>query len=200
MHKYNSNREPLILREYGRNVQNLAKHASSIADKGEREQQAQRLLKIMTILCANRKTQTENAQKRWQDLIEMSDYTLDVDTPFPIVRRALAERAPQRIEYIQKPIKLRNYGRNIERLIQKAIDTQDTAIREQLVTDIARLMKQFGGGGNSDKVDFSTIAIHLQQLSGGKLTLPRDRAQVAQNASHNNKEKGKGRNGNRKKQ
>lgn len=191
MQKYNSSRELLVLREYGRNVQNLVKQLNATEDKAARTKQAKVLLKIMATLDASRKSHTESSQKRWHDLLAMSGYELDIDTPYPIAKRLLVEKAPEHLGYNQNHVKFRNYGRNIERLIQQTLNTTDTVLQEKMTLSIIRLMRQLGSNGNSDKVDCDTVLAHLQRLSNGKLTIDRKKV-MATNIFHvNGKDRGK---------
>ena len=173
MHKYNANREPLILREYGRNVQKLVQQLNTIADKETRTRHAQAILKSMAILDANNKSQPENLQKHWDDLFIVSDYTLDIDSPYPMPEKGILNKNVERPAYVKGVIKFRTYGRNVERLVQKAIEATDATLQAQIIIDIIRLMKRFSSTWNGDNADCDTILAHLQQMAGNKLPINR---------------------------
>lgn len=192
MHQYNANREPLTLRAYGRNTQNIVRKLNAIEDKAIRTKHAQSLLKVMAILDPATKTSAQNLQKRWDDLHIISDYALDVDSPYPVPdKETLTQKGP-RLAYQKGPIQFRNYGRNIERLVQQAIETTDATLQTKLTLNLVRLMKHFGTTWNGDKVDSDTVIAHLQQLAGSQL--PIDREQIKASGIFQNSTKEKSRN------
>mgnify|MGYP001804238503 CR=1 FL=1 len=174
MNEYNASREPLILREYGRNLQNLVQKLSTIDDKSVRTQHANALLKSMAILDANGKSKIDNPQKRWDDLCIISDYTLEVDSPYPVPEKGILNQHTARPAYVKGAVKFRSYGRNVERLIQQAIQTTDEELQAQMVVSIIKLMKRLGNTWNGD-VDANTILTHFQQLAGNQLPVDRER-------------------------
>jgi Domain of unknown function (DUF4290) len=171
MYEYNATRKPLILKEYGRNVQKLVEAMRTMATKAERTLHAQSVLKLMAVLDANNKNSVENIQKRWDDLFIMSDYTLDVDSPYPMPEKAIRNKKTQRPAYTKQPIKFKNYGRNVERLIQKAVDTVDPEEQAQMVVGIVKLMKNFSNEWNNDNVDCDTLLTNIKYLANNKLTV-----------------------------
>ncbi len=183
MHDYNATRKPLILKEYGRNVQNLAAVMRTIEDRAKRTLHAQGVLKLMAILDANNKYSTENAQKRWDDLVIISEYTLDVDGPYPMPKKSVLNKSLQRPAYAKQPIKFRSYGRNVERLIQKAACTEDPEEQEKMVVGIVKLMKNFSNEWNRDNVDCNTLLTNVKHMAGDKLVVDFEKLK-AQNIFH----------------
>jgi hypothetical protein len=169
MYDYNATRKPLILKEYGRNIQKLVEAMDTIEDRAERTLHAQSVLKLMAILDANNKNCAENIQKRWDDLFIISNYTLDVDSPYPMPERAVFNKKMQRPSYTKQPIKFKNYGRNIERLIQKAVYTEEQEEQEKMVIGIVKLMKNFSNEWNNDNVDCGTLLTNIKYLASNKL-------------------------------
>ncbi len=171
MYDYNATRKPLILKEYGRNIQKLVEAISTINDKAERTQYAHSVLQLMTTLDISSRHNAENIQRHWDNLFTISNYTLDVDSPYPIPEKAVLHKKPQRPAYSSKPIKFKNYGRNIERLIQKAIDIEAQEVQEQMVVDIVKLMKNFSNEWNNDNIDCGTLLANIQKIAGNRLTV-----------------------------
>lgn len=170
MYDYNAARNQLILKEYGRNVQKLVEAMGTLENKEERNLHAQSVLKLMAILDANNKhNSAENMQKRWDDLFIISNYTLDVDSPYPMPKKAILNENPQRPTYTKQPIKFKNYGRNVERLIQKAVCTEDQEEQEKMVIGIVRLMKNFSNEWNNDNVDGDTLLTNIKRMADNKL-------------------------------
>ena len=171
MYDYSSNRQPILLREYGRHIQKLVEITKAIKDKTERTAHARGILRIMVLLDANNKHSGEYIRKRWDDLFILADYSLDVDSPDPMPAKGLLNKKLQQPAYIKKPLKFRNYGRNVERLIQKAITIEDPEEQEKMVIDIVKLMKTFSNEWNNDNVDCETLLANLKHISGDKLTV-----------------------------
>lgn len=171
MYEYNATRKPIILKEYGRNVQKLVEAMATIKDKDERASHAQGVLKLMALLDANNKHSIENIQKRWDDLFIISDYTLDLDSPYPMPEKNVRNKKLQRPAYTKQPLKFRNYGRNVEQLIQKAVSRQDPEEQEKMVIDIVKLMKNFSNEWNNNNVDCDTLLAHLKHMAGNKLAV-----------------------------
>ena len=164
MHDYNSTRKPIVLKEYGRNVQKLVEELPTIADKAARTTQAKGILNVMAILDNNNKRCVESMQKRWDDLFIISDYTVELDSPYPVPEKGVLAKKLPRPAYNKQPLKFRNYGRNVAHLIQNAIQTEDLAEQEKMVLEIVRLMKTFSNEGNNE-----TILANLRQMSNNEL-------------------------------
>lgn len=194
MYNYNATRKPIILREYGRKVQQLVEAMGAIASKAERTAQARNVLKLMALLDASNKQSTENTQKHWDALFIISDYTLDVDSPYPIPEKVLPnERASySHSSHAQQPIKFRNYGRNVERLIQKAVSITDRDEQEKMVVDIVKLMKTFSNAWNKDNVDSNTLLTNLRYIAGDRLAVDLTKLELQHIFSTTQREKDRG--------
>lgn len=170
MYEYNTKRKPLVLREYGRNVQKLVAQLGTIEDRAIRTQQARAILKLMNSLGTCDKQATEYSQKRWDDLFIIADYTLDVESNYPMPTRNLFPKKSFPLAYKKQPIKYRHYGRHVERLIEQATEITSPTEQERVVTGIARLIKNCSSVWNKEKLDNSTILATMQDIAGGKLT------------------------------
>ena len=171
MYEYNTSRKPLVLKEYGRNIQKLVVHIGTIEDRATRTQYAHAILKLMGSLSPCAKQVMEYPQKRWDDLFIISDYTLDIESSYPLPTRDLLAKQPKRLNYIKQPIKYRHYGRHIELLIKKATEITNPAEQERVVISIARLIKSFSSVWNKDNPGSSTILATIQDIAGGKLVV-----------------------------
>ena len=80
---YNTTRPRLTLPEYGRNVQKMVDYALTIADREERQQCAEAIVKVMGSIFPQQKGATDFERMLWDHLALISDYKLDVDFPFP---------------------------------------------------------------------------------------------------------------------
>lgn len=175
MFKYNTTKPPLILREYGRNIQKLVDYVSTIEDKEKRTQYAYTLIELMKQINPNMKEGPEYAQKLWDDLYIMSGFNLEVDSPYPMPEKTLLGKKPKKVEYHQNEVKFKHYGRNIELLIQKAATIEDAGEKEAAIIYIGRLMKNFYNSWNKEVIDESVVIHDIRTLSDNKLDIDLDK-------------------------
>ncbi|WP_421876116.1 DUF4290 domain-containing protein [Marinoscillum sp.] len=170
--EYNTERQQLTLREYGRNVQNLVAHIKTIEDKEKRNRMAATLVELMKMINPEfSKDAQEYTQKVWDDLFIISKFDLDVESPFPIPEATILERKPDRMKYQSNEIKFRHYGRNIEILIQNAIAMEDPAEKEGAIIAIGKLMKSFYLTWNKDNIEDEQVLKNIKQLSKDQLDI-----------------------------
>lgn len=169
--EYNTARPKMLIPEYGRNVQKMVDHAVSIADRDERNKVAESIIKVMGELKPELRDVEEYKPKLWTHLFIMSNFELDVDSPYPLPNRETLSEPPARVEYPQSPIRIGHYGKNVEKLIKKAIEMKDEEKKLALVHTIACMMKQFYLTFNSTSIEDDMIIDHLSKLSNGKIKL-----------------------------
>ena len=109
--------------------------------------------------------------KLWDQLFIMSDFKLDVDSPYPIPTKDVIFLKPERLAYPQKNPKYRFYGNNIKYMINVANSWEDGEMKNALVKVIANHMKKSYLSWNKDTVTDVVIFEHLYELSDGKLNL-----------------------------
>ncbi len=168
---YNTQRSALILKEYGRNMQMLVEHIKTFDDKEKRSESAHTLIELMKLINPNTKNIQESSQKIWDDLFIMSDFNLDIDSPYPIPEREILNKKPDRMSYKSTEIKYKHYGRNIQLLIKKAMELEDEEDKETAVIHIGRLMKSFQNTWNRDNVEDTTILKNIENMSNRILTI-----------------------------
>lgn len=166
---YNSTREELIIPEYGRNVQQMVKHAVSISDREERNKCARAIINIMGQLFPHLRDVDDFRHKLWDHLFVMSEFKLDVDAPYPVPTAETFQAKPRRVRYPQSDIKYGHYGKTVEDLIAKAIETTDEAERKEFTLAIANLMKRNFVMWSQGSVKDEVILADLKNLSKGKL-------------------------------
>lgn len=170
--EYNTQRGHLKLREYGRNVQNLVGHLKAEKDKEKRNQYAATLVELMKQVNPNLNKDTdEYDQKIWDDVFIISDFDLDVDSPFTKPEPAMLERKPERLKYFSNEIKYRHYGRSIELLIEKAINLEDPKEKEGAVIVIGKLMKSFFQTWNKDAIEDELVLKNIKRMSDNQLDI-----------------------------
>lgn len=193
---YNSQLKKLVLPEYGRNIQQMVDHCMTIEDREERNQCARTIISIMDNMFPEQREEANHEQKLWDQLAIMSDFKLDVDFPYEIIKPDRLDTKPERIEYHLEPIKYRHYGKLIERMIGCATQYPEGEERDALVMLLANHMKKSIYQINNEVVEDSKIFNDLAHYSHGVIRLnPETHAlhefQVAQTPQQNGKKKKK---------
>ncbi|WP_378188045.1 DUF4290 domain-containing protein [Aquimarina sp. W85] len=169
--EYNTEREKLIIPEYGRHLQKMVNHAMTIEDKEERNKVAKSIIDVMGNLQPHLRDVPDFQHKLWDQLFIMSNFNLDVDAPYPPLTREKLEERPEPLEYPQNFPKYRFYGNNIKRMIDVANSWEDGDLKDGLILTIANHMKKCYLNWNRDTVEDKAIFNHLYELSAGKINL-----------------------------
>ncbi len=169
--EYNSQRVGIILKEYGRNVQNLIQYIRTQPSKEKRTELAYTLIELIKQLTPTIAEQPENPQRLWDDLYIMADFDLDVNNPYPVPDRDILFKKPQRMEYPKNDLKYRHYGKNVEKLVKEALKIEDPQEREDAIIYLGKLMKTFYGNWNKEILDDSVILRDINVMSGGALNM-----------------------------
>ena len=168
--EYNTTREKLVLREYGRNFHKLIDYVKSIKVKEKRTNLSKLLVKLMNMAHPELKNQNEIEQKLWDDLHIMSNFELDVNSPYPIPEVDKL-KGIERLEYPKNVIRFRHYGKKIELLIDEACKIKDSKEKESAIIHIGKIMKSFFGMWNKETIDNKVIIDNIKELSNGKLDI-----------------------------
>ena len=169
--EYNTEREHLIIPEYGRHLQKMINYATSRETKEERNKVAQAIIAVMGNLQPHLRDVPDFQHKLWDQLFIMSDFNLDVDSPYDKPLREVLEERPEPLAYPQNHPKYRFYGNNIKTMIDVAITWEEGEMKEALVYTIANHMKKCFLNWNKDTVEDAVIFNHLFELSDGKINL-----------------------------
>lgn len=169
--EYNTNREQLIIPEYGRHIQKMINHASSRESKEERNKLAKAIISIMGNLQPHLRDVPDFQHKLWDQLFIMSDFKLDADSPFDKPSKEDLNTKPDPLYYPQNYPKYRFYGNNIKIMIDEAVKWDEGEMKEALIYTIANHMKKCFLNWNKDTVEDDVIYNHLLELSDGKIIL-----------------------------
>ena len=172
--EYNSQREHLIIPEYGRNIQKMVEYTKTIEDREKRTNTAKFIVSVMGFMNQQNLEAGDYKQTLWDHLYIISKFELDVDSPYPMPPKETLTRKPEKVEYSDKKIRFKHYGKNIEGIIKKAIEFEDGPEKDALIHAIANHLKKSYLNWNRDSVDDVAIAKHLEILSEGKLMLTED--------------------------
>lgn len=169
--EYNTERVHLIIPEYGRHIQKMINDTVAMEDAEERNKTARAIIAVMGNLQPHLRDVPDFQHKLWDQLFIMSDFKLDVESPYgKPSREELAER-PEPLEYPQNFPKYRFYGNNIKRMIDVAKGWEEGEMREGLEITIANHMKKCFLNWNKDTVEDAVIFEHLYELSAGEINL-----------------------------
>lgn len=168
---YNTSLEPIILKEYGRNVQMLVEYLRTVEDVEKRTEQAHALVELMKQITPSVKDTMETNQKLWDDLYIMAGLEIELKGPYPKPEEELINKKPARMGYSTNHIRYKHYGKNIELLIKEAIKKEDPQEKEEAIIYIGKLMKSFYGSWNKEVIDDAVILENIQTISGGKLDI-----------------------------
>jgi len=169
--EYNTERPHLIIPEYGRHMQKMVDYAISKEDREERNKVAKSIIAVMGNLNPHLRDVPDFQHKLWDQLFIISDFKLDVDSPFPKPSKEELQQRPEPLDYPQNHPKYRFYGNNIKKMIDVAISWEDGPKKDGLVLTIANHMKKCFLNWNKDSVEDDVIFNHLFELSEGKLNL-----------------------------
>jgi len=169
--EYNTSRPKMLIPEYGRNVQKMVDFAVTIADREERNKVANAIINVMGELKQHLRDDEDYRHKLWTHLFIMSDFNLDVDSPYPIPKKENINVKPDKMPYPKNKIKFGHYGKSVEKLIDVACEMQDGDEKTALIKTIANMMKKFHLMYHTNSIDESVIMLHLDKLSNGKLKL-----------------------------
>lgn len=169
--EYNAERPHLIIPEYGRHLQKLIDQATAIEDREERNKAARYIISVMGSLNPHLRDVPDFQHKLWDQLFIMSDFRLDVDSPYPIPNKEVLNQKPDRLAYPQNFPKYRFYGNNIKYMIDVANKWEDGDLKSALIMVIANHMKKSYLSWNKDTVKDEVIFEHLYELSGGQINL-----------------------------
>jgi hypothetical protein len=137
------------------------------------------IIDIMSKITPQEKKAEDYHQKLWDHLFFISDFKLDVDSPYPIPSKDILTQKPERLKYPQNFPKYRFYGNNIKYMIDVANSWEESDLKNALVLVIANHMKKSYLSWNKDTVTDEVIFEHLLELSGGKLNLSKSNEELS---------------------
>lgn len=172
--EYKSKLKPLVLPEYGRNIQNMVDYAVTIEDREQRQLAAQTIIDVMGNLYPYLRDIADFKHKLWDHLAIMTDFQLDIDYPYELPTRVLLESKPKQIPYSEGRIKYRHYGIVVEKMIKRAAEYEEGPEKDSLVQMIADHMKKCYLTWNKETVDDEKVMGDFIELSKGKIDVPDD--------------------------
>ena len=171
---YNTTRAKLLMPEYGRHVQDMIEYVVALPDKQKRNEQIQAVVNVMGTLNPQLRDVVDFRHKLWDHVQIISDFKIDIDSPYPLPSRESVQTKPDPIPLKKDKIRAACYGRNIQNMIDLIADRPDDEVKKHMIRVIAYYMKQQYLIWNKDSVSEETIFADIKLLSGGRLTVPED--------------------------
>lgn len=167
--EYNTTREYLMMREYGRHIQKMVDYVVTIEDKEKRQKNAQALIELMGFLNPHLKNVEDFRHKLWDHLFYISNFKLDVESPYPIPTREKLKARPDPMPYPKRYPKYSHLGKNLETIIDKALKEEDEDKRAGFANTIAYYMKLAYNTWHKELVHDDTIRSELNAITDGQL-------------------------------
>ena len=167
--EYNTIRNHLIMREYGRHIQKMIEYLLTIEDKETRQRNAYAVIELMGFLNPHLKNVEDFRHKLWDHLFLISDFKLDVESPYPIPTRETLKAKPKPMPYPKRYPKFSHLGKNLELVINKALKEDNPEKRQGFANSIAYYMKLAYTNWHKETVHDDAIQSELSTITEGQL-------------------------------
>ena len=172
--EYNTEREKIVISEYGRNIQVMIRHLMDIEDRKQRTEAAYFIVNVMAQMNPQVKESNDYMHKLWDHLHIIADYKLDVDGPYPVPTPEMQKKKPEHVGYQKNNIRYGHYGQYIYDVVKKVKEMEDGPKKQAILINIANQMKRDYLNWNRDTVNDLLILDDLYKISGEEITLPMD--------------------------
>lgn len=174
---YNTQRKKLVLPEYGRNIQKMVDYVLTIEDREERNKAAKTIIDVMGNLYPHLRDVPDFRHKLWDHIAIMSDFKLDIDSPYPTPSIEEISEKPEPLPYSSNNIRYKHYGQTVERYLRKLDEVEKEEDKLELLTLIANHMKKAFLMWNKDSVEDEQIINDLAKMTD--LTEYRDKINLS---------------------
>ena len=167
--EYNTTRNHLTMKEYGRHIQKMVEQLLQMENREERQKNAYAVIELMGFLNPHLKNVEDFRHKLWDHLFLISDFKLDVDSPYPIPTREALKAKPERLPYPKKYPKFNHLGKNIEVVIDKALREENPEKKQGFANAIAYYMKLTYSNWHKELMHDDAIQAELSNITKGEL-------------------------------
>ena len=168
---YNYTRRKLFLPEYGRHIHEMIDSLLTIEDRYERNRQARAVIAVMGNLFPLLRDTADYKHKLWDHLFIMSDFQLDVDSPYPRPSREELTITPRPLHYNQKRITFKHYGKYVEQTVQSLCNEPNTTKVAATIDNLARYMRTKSYEYNQEHPNNEVIVKDLKRMSDGAIEI-----------------------------
>ena len=170
---YNTGRKKLVLPEYGRNIQKMVIHLKTIEDHDERNLMAKAVIQVMGNMNPHLRDVADFTHKLWDHLAIISDFELDIDSPYPTPAKEDLILEPIHIGYKKADdIRFKHYGKVLESMIKRSITYDEGEEKDYLIEVICTQMKKSYVMWNRENITDDQIFSDLLYLSKNQLKIP----------------------------
>ena len=170
--EYNTEREKIVISEYGRNIQVMIRHLMEIEDRKQRTEAAYFIVSVMAQMNPQVKESNDYMHKLWDHLHIIANYQLDVDGPYPVPTPEMQKKKPEHVGYQKNNIRYGHYGQYIYDMVKKVKEMEDGPKKQAILVNIANQMKRDYLNWNRDTVNDLLILDDLYKISGEEIALP----------------------------
>lgn len=167
--EYNTSRQKLVLPEYGRNIQKMVKLALAETDREKRNKMANAIIAIMGNMNPHLRDIVDFKHKLWDHLAIISDFQLDIDSPYDAPVLEKLQEKPEIVPYKNKTSKFKHYGQTLEKMVDVAVEMEEGELKDILIQLIANHMKKCYLTWNKEAVSDEQIFKDLKNISSGKI-------------------------------
>lgn len=167
--EYNTERGKLLISEYGRIIQKMIQVAVEEPDREKRQTIALEIIKLMGQLNPQLRDVADYKHKLWDHLFVMSDFKLDVDSPYPIPTPETIKAKPSPLVYPQSRIRYRFYGKIVPKMIEQVAELEEGPFRTSYINAIGSFMKMSSKAWNLEMLNDDEVMTHLEEMSKGKI-------------------------------
>lgn len=168
---YNTSRKKLALPEYGRHIHKLVDYIMAIEDREERNRATRGLINVMGNLNPHLRDVVDFKHKLWDHLAIISEFKLDIDSPYPTPTKEILTEKPRIVPYNQSSITYKHYGKVLEDMVHKAAEMNEGEEKKVLTEMLANIMKKQYLTWNREAVNDVNILKDLTELSKGKINI-----------------------------
>ncbi|NSL89703.1 DUF4290 domain-containing protein [Chitinophaga solisilvae] len=167
--EYNTTRNYLIMKEYGRNIQKMVEFLVTIEDDDERQRNAMAVIELMGTLNPHLRNVEDFRHKLWDHIFNISNFELKVESPYPIPTQETLRNKPERLTYPKKYPRNRHFGKNLEMVIEKAVHEENPEKKEGFTQCVGNYMKLAYTNWHKESVHDDAIKAELLAITNGEL-------------------------------
>jgi hypothetical protein len=158
-----------MMKEYGRHIQKMIEYLMSLEDEEKRQKNAFAVIELMGFLNPHLKNVEDFRHKLWDHLFLISDFRLEVESPYPIPTKETLKAGPMQLKYPKRYPKFSHLGKNLELIINKALKEDNPEKRNGFANAVAYYMKLAYNNWHKETVHDDAIQSELSILTEGQL-------------------------------
>ena len=167
--EYNTTRNHLMMKEYGRHIQKMIEYLMTLEDEEKRQKNAFAVIELMGFLNPHLKNVEDFRHKLWDHLFLISDFKLQIESPYPIPTKETLKAGPMQLKYPKRYPKFSHLGKNLELIINKALKEENPEKRNGFANAVAYYMKLAYNNWHKETVHDDAIQSELSILTEGQL-------------------------------